>query len=113
MSKTVEDIKKGLEACSGKADRCMECPYPIGFDCFSHPMKDAIAYIQQLVSRLAQVELERDAAVEALDEIRQCKFCKHYAKNLWLEPCLSCDLLKKTNYEWRGVCAENTEEDDE
>lgn len=47
--KTPEEIKKGLEICSvGNMRECMQCPYPIGFECFEQPMKDALAYIQQL-----------------------------------------------------------------
>lgn len=63
--KTPDEIKKGLEC-----ERCSECPY----DSIDDPVRtcglevdhDALAYIQQLESRLAQVERERDAAVNAI-----------------------------------------------
>ena len=69
---------------------------------------DAITQVSVLEARLAQVERERDAAVRdlgkamSLDEVEDCSFCKNNKKP-YCDPC---------NWEWRGVCAENTEEDD-
>ena len=137
--KTPDEIKKGLELCSnGDMRECLKCPYPIGFECFENPMKDALAYIHQLEegidraaqlvqsanelikerlkemeSRLAHVERERDAAVEDLKGSSWCEDCRHYKAYAKKEPCKTC--LKnnmKTLWQWRGVCPENTKEDD-
>jgi hypothetical protein len=71
--------------------------------------KDALAYIQQLESRLAQVEKERDAAIHDLH--RYCSTCKHDPRKEFNKmPCKLCMDNKIDGYEWRGVCAENTEE---
>lgn len=108
--KPPEEIKKGLAACS--ADECHGqhdgCTYQDQFFCTMRMCGDALAYIQQLESRLAQVERERDAAVHDLDyALREvprlnidCYFCKSKDKP-------QCD---ECFWEWRGVCAENTEE---
>jgi hypothetical protein len=62
--KTPDEIKKGLFCCW--EDGCATCPYDD--DCtmeanFEQLAKDSLDYINQLESRLAQVERERDAAV--------------------------------------------------
>lgn len=68
---------------------------------------DAITKVAVLESRLAQVERERDAAVNdlnkamLLDEAEFCTFCKNIKKPY----CHSCE------FEWRGVCEENTKEE--
>ena len=70
-------------------------------------MFEAACLIDQLESRLAQVERERDAAVNDLDkalnldEVDDCHFCKHIKK----PTCYEC------KWEWRGVCPENTKEE--
>ncbi len=69
----------------------------------------AANWIDKLESRLAQVERERDAAVfdlgkaMSLDEVEDCSFCKNIKKP-YCDPC---------KWEWRGVCAENTDEETE
>lgn len=63
--KTPEEIQKGLECCS-VIKRCnFDCPYRVVGDheCANGMMLDALTYIQQPETRLAQVEWERDAAV--------------------------------------------------
>lgn len=51
MSKSPEEIKKGLECCS-KTDKCPECPY-IGEDyCATKKNVDALAYIQRLEAKV-------------------------------------------------------------
>lgn len=104
MKHTPDEIKKGLECCSG-VGRCFgECPYYNGntnIECIRHKSADALAYIQQL-------ERERDAAVADLAEVKDCLTCKHSANckiggfdcyhcNDKDCPCLTCQ------YEWRGV----------
>lgn len=106
------------------------------------PMKDALVYIQQLEASCSQVskalcgkenatleevlqavrqvkaELEavrreRDAA--RLDMKRSCNICKHAAKSFQDEPCNVCAIdTRYLLFEWRGVCPENAEvQDDE
>lgn len=107
--KTPEEIKKGMECCVGNTRECMQCPYPIGFECFEQPMKDAIAYIQQLESRLAQAERERDAAVNDCGKFL-CNTCRY---NGYAGVCYICHNVPgggRANYEWRGICPENTKE---
>ena len=109
--KTPEEIKKGLELCSvGNMRECMQCPYPIGFECFEQPMKDALAYIQQLESRLAQVERERDAAVKDCSRF-PCATCSDKENGDLCHHCNVCRDTTRTNYEWRGVCPENSKEE--
>ena len=130
--KTPDEIKKGLFCCW--EDGCATCPYDD--DCtmgenFMDVAKDAHAYIQQLesdnenkqkridelVSRLAEVERERDAAVADLSD--RCQYCKHISCDDEDEnsPCKDCMQRKggvpfapmiRTCFEWRGVCEENT-----
>lgn len=137
--KTPEEIKKGLECCGttiveGRRTTCnAQCPYAYeGIFCRNVLHGDAKSYIVQLEagidhaekvtreceksitenldklqSRLAQVERERDAAVNdlnkamLLDEAEFCTFCKNIKKPY----CHSCE------FEWRGVCPENTKEE--
>jgi hypothetical protein len=67
----------------------------------------------ELKARLAQVELERDAAVDAL--YGECEMC-FWDDNL-SDKCLDCIhnenvWMPNSNYwQWRGVCEENTKED--
>lgn len=113
--KTPEEIKSDAATCLTLPPHAMCDRFELNKKCKGdcrYVIKELYDLVLHYESRLAQVERERDAAVEALDEIRQCKFCKHYTKKLWEEPCLSCDLQRKTNYEWRGVCAENTKENE-
>lgn len=110
--KTPEKIKNGLK--NAKHVQCMEIAsdnenggthYGV---LVGYVLRDEIfAYIQQLESSLAQVERERDAAVNdlnkamLLDEAEFCTFCKNIKKPY----CHSCE------FEWRGVCAANTKEE--
>ena len=67
----------------------------------------------QLKSRLAQVERERDAAVRDLQKISFCEDCKHLGKSKKQNPCRECqeNYKEKPNWQWRGVCPENTKEE--
>ena len=73
--KTPEEIKKGLNACTDGV--CDICPYKGKGNCGDDCMIDALRLIQQLESRLAQAERERDAAVDVLHDV--CSFCKGHA----------------------------------
>ena len=72
-------------------------------------MFEAANEIEQLESRLAQAERECDAAVSDLENViglsaivnLDCEFCKHMDR----PTCEECD------WEWRGICPENTKED--
>lgn len=122
MSKTVDYSGCALECIRSNKER--ECIKTVKGVC---PYCEAIAgeaneRIQHLESRLAQVERERDAAVRELRIAEDCYNCKHnyackhdgYGYRKCSEcgecPCSKCD-SGESQYEWRGVCAENTEEE--
>lgn len=84
------------------------------------PLGEVLQTVDQLKSRLAQVECERNAAVKDLADA--CKYCKHISCDDEDEnsPCKDCMQRKdgvpfspmiRTRFEWRGVCEENTKED--
>ena len=116
--KTPEEIKKGLEQCA-ETETCENCHYRD--DCMevfrnSPFTKDALAYIQQLESRLAQVERERDAAVQTVhglclhcknDDSEKCRECLFWPSRVYF---VSSETYVD-NWEWRGVCEENTKEE--
>jgi hypothetical protein len=74
-----------------------------------------------LTERLAQVERERDAAVADLTDSKECDYCKY--KDLFPacgeKSCYSCDKecpcswcsKAGDGFKWRGVCEENTKEE--
>lgn len=64
-------------------------------------MFEAADLIQQLESRLAQAERGRDALMAYVPH--NCYSCKHE------ETRYECG--RPCNWEWRGVCPENTKED--
>ena len=81
---------------------------------------DALAYIRQIESRLAQVEMERDLLVSGLEQ--SCDTCKHRENMSFHAPCNTCSHLYRfnaaergdtDNWEWRGVCEENTKDGNE
>ena len=120
MMKTPEEIKKGLEQCA-ETETCENCHYRD--DCMevfrNSPLtKDALAYIQQLESRLAQVERERDAAIADVESLcstnyfsgNYCEYCKHKETDgKCNHPCVAYS--SDWGWEWRGVCEENTKEE--
>lgn len=98
--KTPEEIKKGLEY-HYVTRRCAECPYTADTEfkktCFQLLSADALAYIQQLESRLVQAECERDAAVADFTRYvnfggRECDLCRDIDT-----VCTDCEWV------WRGV----------
>lgn len=116
--KTPEEIKKGMECC-GKGS-CLGCPYRKEEHCITKKNDDVNAYIQQLESLLTQAERERDAAVADLSN--GCAYCKYAELGFKDSPCDDClqrggkhpwSPMKRTKFEWRGVCPENTKEDAE
>ena len=138
-SKTPDEIKKGLESCilcwtSQEYGPChTECIYrQNGLWCRCVMNADALTYIQQLESdneskqkridefesRLAKVERERDVALKEwkrtkMDSEGMCWTCKHgHITDIGSCRCVSpypCD--EGEEWEWRGVCPENTKEE--
>lgn len=118
--KTPEEVKKGLVCCASKDDCVGVCPYEGINLCRDFLMKHAKCLIEQLESRLAQAERERDAAVADLIDASDCHYCqrKDLPKQCGRGYCSDCDnekcpcydcTPKNNNFIWRGVCAENTE----
>lgn len=126
---TPDTIKKGLLCCSNSNIGCSQCPYDdyCGIQGEGDtPEQDALACIQQLETRLAQVEREREALMDDLQEAAKagsvctgcaydvdfgrpceiayfdCKQCK--------EPCPCQTCQANSQYKWRGVCEEDTKE---
>ena len=114
--KTPDEIKKGMDCCQTTV-RCSICPYTdegnIVAECSGRLAGDALEYIIQIESRLAQVERERDAAVQTVHGL--CLHCKNDGS----EKCRKCLFWPSRVYfvsnetyvdhwEWRGVCEENT-----
>jgi hypothetical protein len=127
--KKIKKIKKGLKVCRKQYDgmhwiSChLDCPYKAeGVWCEGVLHADALAYIIHLESRLAQVERERDAAVADIDDDGDCYYCKRRDLAAQCDfgscsdcgneecPCFRCDRIKN-NFEWRGVCPENSKEE--
>ena len=103
--KTTDEIKTGLDACGVLDGDCENCPYDDGPQllCADRLRKDAIAYIQQLETRLAQAERERDELFMYVPH--DCTTCRFE---------LTCERSDECNggelWKWRGVCEENTKE---
>ena len=128
--KTPKDIKKAL-ACDSDWPDCENCVYAekvnneefgemLKFHC-SEIYEDALAYIQPLETRLAQVEQERDALMNDLliADRFDCVCCVHSQDNdscdfecdTCASPCTCFRCGNNSLYEWRGVCEENTKDD--
>lgn len=82
-------------------------------------LDEILQVIDQVKVELAFVTLERDALFSEIKQCNDCYFCKHYGTRIDVEPCQTCilDFQQqdfKPGFEWRGVCPENTEvqEDD-
>lgn len=66
------------------------------------------------LNAIEKAERERDAAVSAARSCRFCHNCKHYNKPNEAFPCSVCATDRernKPNWEWCGICPENTKED--
>lgn len=108
--KTPEENKCGMECIRTNVKRI--CVKPEKGQCHrcEQLVSESLARIQQLESRLAQVEKERDAAIHDLH--RYCSTCKHDPRKEFNKmPCKLCMDNKIDGYEWRGVCAENSKEE--
>jgi len=58
---------------------------------------------------IEHLEAERDAAVEALKNGDVCESCKHFGTLMNEEPCAWCSSLH-SNFEWRGVQKEGSDD---
>ena len=123
--KTPDEIKKGLEKCLARwaathySDCRSDCPYwEEGVWCKNALHSNALTYINHLESRLAQVERERDAAVRIVHGL--CLHCKN--EDSKDDTCRECMYYPYRfvygtgdayvdNWQWRGVCEENTKEE--
>ena len=126
--KMPDEIKKGLEYCHS-AKPCADCSYDKRDfpHCVRRLLGDALDGYKQLESLLAQAERERDAAVSDMrTEVKTnavCIACKHdrpFDNNCeendfdcanCKSPCMCQSCHLGSNYEWRGICAENSKEE--
>ena len=115
--KTPDEIKKALECCFYDSAQCGECPYyPVS--CDRELVRDAREYIRQLEERAhqldllnlgllvekAQLEAERDAAVDDLQMGVCCGTCAYDDTDVNEQPCATCARATTFgNWEWRGV----------
>jgi len=82
--KTPDEIKKGLEVCAIERGPCGCCPYrrDNSSGCIPHKSSDALAYIEQLETKVA--EYERPILPLTLDEVIEKS--KNVSDNVvWLE----------------------------
>lgn len=136
MTKTPDEIKKGLECCHVGHCDCEECPYEHTNSCMHYLKQDALALIQQLQAenaekdariqqlesgllaqadviatmgeRIKQLEAERDAAVESMRNDPHC--CYHCANMTKRGICQSEPRADGHCFEWRGVQKEDAHE---
>ena len=121
LSKTPEEIKKGLECCKNGDNPCLgiciydECPFDA---CKNVLMADALAYIQKLEAQAEQLKRERDAAIADIKESDVLYECEHCAHSRMTQEeaeacerndfeCLKCeadckckDCRRGSNWEW-------------
>lgn len=122
--KTPDEIKKWLEYCHSSKP-CIDCKYDQRDfpHCVRSLLADAINGYEKLVSRLAQVERERDAAVDDLESVDE-KYetlksmiddvtFNHEPYSLYLDFRAAADAIVEHVHAdvWRGVCEENTKEE--
>jgi hypothetical protein len=133
MTRTLDEIKKGLECCSSTANCADGCPYHVivegsfGCDemgCEDGLLPDALALIQQLQAENAQqarcienmtdklnamndevakLQAERDAAVADLRRAMHCPSCANWRKPEKAAVCFACQYGRTRRFEWRGV----------
>ena len=112
--KTPEEIKKGLAEAPHIQYSADDPSCCAGYDvryavAVGYVLReDIVSCIQQLESRLAQAERERDVAVADLRIYAGCKVCK-FGDLKFPNDCMDC--IRMCNWQWRGVCAENTKEE--
>lgn len=67
--------------------------------------------LHEAKSRLAQVERENKAMLHDMARYTMCGSCKHFADDGKCPQKDECVYGEIGRFEWRGVCAENTEEE--
>ena len=113
MTKTPDEIKKGLECCSNSDGTCEGCPYVDG-ECraFEQLSADALAIIQQLeehlreaTKKIEQLEAERDALMHWAKG--RCDTCAHNDDCVKHDPDPEGYIVHWYDdceiWEWRGV----------
>lgn len=108
--KTPDEIKKWLEYCHSSKP-CIDCKYDQRDfpHCVRSLLADAINGYEKLVSRLVQVERERDAAINDCGRF-PCETCEE-RENGDLCPMCVVKGSYRSLHQWRGVCEENTKEE--
>ena len=105
MTRTPDDIKKGLQCClSREVESCESCPYVHITSCARESAKDSLALIQQFESKLHQ----------AVDDIRllahmefACPVCAYHNHGEGTKgECVKC--LTGDGFRWRGETDEDT-----
>lgn len=117
---TPDEIKKGLEVCSNHSETvgaCKQCPYINVDDGCYKVMRDAFDYIESLESdvkqlnqQLAQVEMEKKAAIHDC-AMFPCRTCTDRENGDLCVTCCTKNSSYRSHYEWRGVCEENIKEE--
>ena len=120
MTRTPDEIKKGLELCSvGFYENiCTDCPYSslAMAECPTKLKVDALALIrwheeknEAMHAEIVRLQAELDAAVTFLP--RRCHLCKHVGNKMGDAPCPSfCEYItleECPNWQWRGVQKED------
>lgn len=110
MTRTPDEIKKGLECCTAEGEfrDCDNCPYMKDIECQEETRRDALALIQQLQAenaekdaRTHQLEAERDATMRYLHGMG-CDTCLHDDYDGSEPPCINCTATCDL-WQWRGV----------
>ncbi len=119
--KTPDEIKADAATCLTKPPHAMCDRFDLNKKCkgdCGYVIKELYDLVLHYESRLAQVERERDAALSEwkrtkMDSEGMCWTCKHgFITDIGNCRCISpvpCD--EGENWQWRGVCDENTKED--
>ena len=111
--KPPEEIKKGLKLCSidcfGHNESCPFVGDPS--ECVLNLSDNALAYIQQLESSLEQAGQDAKEMAHELD-VSACTWCEHKDFDYTNEACKECRTYNE-GFELRGLCAENTKEENE
>lgn len=102
-----DEAKKVVDALRCDFWNCGKCDYEEnGGGCDSDRLNtDAADQIERLSAELERVSLERDAAVRDLAINRSCATCKNEAGL----KCAANGCAYDNEWQWRGVCEENTE----
>ena len=120
--KTPDEMACGLECIRTNAERvcvkpekgqCPRCEQLVGeslelFQQLKAKDVEKAQRITELEQELAAVKRERDAAVKDISRGSRCSVCKKFFKNNDGVGCTGGVYCIPNNFEWRGVCQENT-----